>query len=346
MMLRTVEAQFQIEQRIFEYLEIVQRAELQQSRINELENQQRNVNLLLGSPAVVFSWANRLQQAELRLERAKSALMDWLVAMEYFAVRPFMDQRIQILLARNPYQLEAIATEMRRLERACGGPLSELSSNVSLDALLGIADPFTDSDESELFSPGEQLRAVLERGAVPVDTRTRYAPGETIGNLLDRTSVWAATVSLDLDRFANLAVACNAKVVSFDVQLVGEQLGDDVRPTVTILYDGLSQLRSCQPGIADYVDQFGPGSTAFNEITTFRTPPRSVSPVAGLNAFPSDTGGTGNRSLAGLPLASQYTILIDRQQGENGRVNWNNLDDVVLRVNYAYQDVFPSGQCE
>lgn len=343
--LRMLEAEFDIQQRVFEYLQIVQRAELLESRLAELENQRQNVNLLLGSPSVVFAWANRLQQAEQRLERAKSALLDWLVAMEYFAVRPFMDQRIQILLARNTYQLEDIAAEMDRLQRSCGGPLSEQSSTVALTSLLGVEDPFVDSADDQLYTPAERLRAVFERGAVPIDTRTRYSTGESIGDLLNRGEVWSATVNLDISRFANLASTCNAKIVSFDVQLVGEDLGN-AQPTITILYDGTSRLRSCQPGISDYVEQFGPEATSFNEITTFRTPARSVSPVAGINAFPSDSGGTGNLSLAGLPLASQYTVLIDRQLGENININWDRVQDVLLRVNYAYQDVFPVGQCE
>jgi hypothetical protein len=343
--LRQFEAEYDIQTRAFEYLQIVQRAELLAARLDELQTQRSNVNALLGSPAVVFAWANRLQQAELRLERAKSALMDWLVAMEYFAVRPFMDQRIQILLARNTYQLEAIAAEMGRLQRVCGGAISQQSSRVSLVSLLGLNGDFLNAADGETYTSGERLRAVLERGAVPVDTRTRYASGQTIGDLLNREEVWSATFSLDLNRFANLASTCNARIVSFDAQLVGENLGD-ARPTLTVLYDGTSQVRSCQPGITDYVEQFGPGATSFGEITTFRTPTRSVSPVAGLNVFPSDSGSTGNLSLAGLPLASQYTVLIDRNTGENANVPWSRVDDILLRVNYAYQDVFAEGICE
>jgi hypothetical protein len=113
---RIAQADLNAELAVAEYLGIAQRAVLIGARIRELESQLQDVNQLIGSPAVVFNWANRLRQAESRLERAKDKLMDWLVAMEYFAVRPFLDQRIQILLARNTFQLEAIAEEMLRLQ--------------------------------------------------------------------------------------------------------------------------------------------------------------------------------------------------------------------------------------
>ena len=342
---RVLQAEQQLAQRFQAYDRVAQQGGLVDARLAELESQRENVNLLLGSPDVVFAWANRLEQAELRLDRAKEALMDWLVAMEYFAVRPFMDQRLQILLARNPYQLEEIAAEMERLQRSCGGALNEQQTTVSLNAILGLDSEIADPEDGVVYGPAERLRATLARGAVPIDTRTRTRTDESVGQLLGNEDVWAATFGLELGRFANLASTCNAKIVSFDVQLVGEDLGA-ARPTVSILYDGTSALRSCQPGIQEYVDQFGPESTAFGPITTFKASSRSVSPVAGVGEFPSDAGGTGNLSLGGLPLASQYTLLIDRGVGENAGIDWGNLEDVLLRVNYAYQDVFPDGQCE
>ena len=65
--------------------------------------------------------------------------------------------------------------------------------------------------------------------------------------------------------------------------------------------------------------------------------------MAGVNAFPE---GAPNTSLAGLPLASEYTVLIDTNIGENAGFDWTKLEDVRLRLTYSYQDVFPEGQCE
>jgi hypothetical protein len=38
--------------------------------------------------------------------------------------------------------------------------------------------------------------------------------------------------------------------------------------------------------------------------------------------------------------------MIDPDAGENVEVNWTELEDVELKINYAYQDLFPEGQCE
>ena len=110
----------------------------------------------------------------------------------------------------------------------------------------------------------------------------------------------------------------------------------------TILYDGTSQLRSCQPGLDAYIEGIGVERTSFGEVSSFRSAGRSVSPVAGIGEFPESV----NRSLGGLPLAGTYAILIDTELGENRNVNWDNLEDIELEVEYSYQDLFPEGQCE
>ncbi|QDG54634.1 hypothetical protein FIV42_28980 [Persicimonas caeni] len=344
--LRVVQAQIGFAQAMADYLGIVQRAQLADAKLEELMRQRANINRLVGSPAVIFSRANRLRQAELRLERAKEKLMEWLVALEYYAVRPFMDQRLQILLARNPYQLEEIAEKLDALQRDCGGATNELTTVLSVrDDLLGFTRTITDSVTGETLSPADRLRRVLEDGYVPVDKRVRYSTDESIGGLLGRgADVLAATFFVDLSDFANLGLTCNAKVASVDLKLVGDGLGD-ARPTVSLLYDGTSQLRSCQPGIDDYVAQFGEETTNYGSVTYLRTAGRSISPVAGINEFPG-AAGQANQSLGGLPLASQYTLLIDKAAGENAEIDWSKLEDIEVELTYTYQDVFPAGQCE
>lgn len=342
--LKLAQAEMTLTTAVQSYLQIAQRGGLQAAQIQDLERQRAEVISLVGSPAAVFSWANRLNLAEQRLIRAKSKLMDWLVALEYLAVRPFIDQRVQILLARNTYQLEDIAQEIDRLQGACGGAISTHTSDLSLrDDLLGLAQPLEDPVTGEVLQPAARFRALLERGYVPIDKRIRYSADSTIGGLLSSRSVLAATVRVSLDNFANLAATCNAKAYSIAVQLVGTDLGQ-AQPTVTILYDGASELQSCQPGLEEYLDAIGRESTSYGAVTRLNTAGRSVSPVAGINAFP-ETGG-GNLSLAGLPLASEYTILIDPQIGENGKIDWSRLEDVRLRIEYTYQDFFPTGQCQ
>ncbi len=334
-------------QRQHEYMQVTQRAQLLSGRYEALRERLDSLDVLMASPSVIFAFANRLARAESRLDRAKQLLYDWLVALEYYAVRPFLDQRLAILLARNPSQLEAIANELLRLERACGGRVNYEVAELSLrDDLLRVGfDVAGELGETQtVVSAAERFRAILRRGNVPVDTQVRYSADERVGDLIGSRDVLAATFDIRLEDFANLPLSCNAKIASLGVQLVGEKLGAHVRPTVSVLYDGTSYLRSCQANIEDVVSVLPPGTTAFGPIAALRTSGRSVSPVAALNAFGSD--GSDNRGLEGLPLASTYTVLIDAIASENGNVNWEALDDIRLRFTYAYQDLFPAGQCE
>lgn len=342
--IRVAQAELQALQRSLEYLRVVQQASLVASRFADLVNQRDNINLLLGSPSVVFGWASRLEQAENRLNEARSATMDWLVAMEYYAVRPFMDQRIQLLLARNTWQLAAIADDMSRLQSVCGGPYNNESADVSMARELGVDIPVR-LDSGEVLTPETLFYAALQRGDVQVDRRVRLGTDVSGFDLSGRSDLLSTVLTLDINAFSNLASTCNARIDSFDVQLVGEGLGD-ARPTVSIVYEGTSSTRSCQPDLADYVSGLDPGSTGFNDVTTFRSPSRAISIIAGINTFPSDVFPDGvNRSLSGLPLATSYTLIIDPTAGENRSIDWTQLDDIRVRINYAYQDFFPRGEC-
>lgn len=337
------QAELTVEQAMSNYARVVQRSQLQAGRLAALRTQLDNVNELLGSPSAVFAWANKLTRAENRLQRAKAVLMDWVVALEYFAVRPFFDARIQILLARNTAQLEEIRKEtLEKIQDRCGGANNNQVVEVSVrDDLLGINRPVVDLKTGSSVSPPERFRALMTEARVPIDKRVRYQSDATVGDLLTRGGVLAVTFDIGMNEFANLSTACNAKLKSLAVQLVGDEL-EQALPTVNILYDGTSRLRSCQPDIDAIVQGVGADVTPFSKVTQFKTPGRSVAPVAGINAFPED----GNQSLGGLPVVSQYTVLIDPQAGENGRIDWTKLDDVKLRVEYTYQDLFPSGICQ
>ncbi|MCB9625754.1 MAG: hypothetical protein H6725_00135 [Sandaracinaceae bacterium] len=339
--IRVAQAQLTVQQKLLAYRQVIQRAELVNGQFLALEAQEAELNDLLGSPNVVFGWANRLTQAENRLERAKRAMMEWLVALEYLAVRPFVDQRIQILLARNTYQLEDIAAELDRLQGLCGGALNTTNVSVSVrNDLIGMTRGIVDASTLNELSAGDRFREMLAAGVVPIDKRVRYTADSNVGDLVTRDDILAVSFDINLTDFANLAATCNAKISSISVELVGEGLGSG-RPTVSLLYDGASSVRSCQPNISAIVESIGRDATTFGPITTFRAAGRSVSPVAGINA-----PGGENTTLRGLPLASQYTLLIDPQIGENGSIDWARLDDVILHIVYVSQDVFPTGQCE
>ena len=330
-------------QAFMEYLGVVQRAELIKARYDALKVRADNLMELLTSPSVIFSFANRLESAESKLETAKSSLYGWLAAIEYYAVRPFVDQRKAILLARNTTQLEAIALKLEDLVDSCGGAINKSSVILSVrDDLLKVGF------DTEVLSAAERFRAILNQGAVPADTLIRYSGDSKIGDVIARGNAKAASFTLDLNSFANLAITCNAKIDSIEIKLVGEGLNKSgtgsLRPTVSFIYDGTSQLRSCQPNIDAIVSVLTPGSTNYGSVTRLKTEGRTVSPVAGVNEFTtaSATVDTANYGLQGLPLATTYTLLIDPTVGENKNVDWTKLEDIELRINWAYQDFFPN----
>lgn len=334
------QAQYTVTQRQLAYASIVQRAQLLEGRLRNLVAQRNMVNLNLGSPSVVFGWANQLEQAENRLARAKSKLMDWVVALEYLAVRPFMDARIQVLLARNTYQLSEIADSLTDIQNRCGGAINSNETVLSLrEDILRLDAGLRDAVSGGELTPAEAFRAILKRGMIAADTRVRFSADSTIGDLVSRGGVLAASFDVNLSDFANLGATCNAKVQEIALQLVGEGLGT-AQPTVGLAYDGTSAVRSCQPDIEDIVDAIGPEATAFGAITMFRTPGRVLAPIAGINEF-----GQANQTLIGLPLASRYTVIIDPTLGRNASIHWDNLEDVKILFRFASQDFYPAGQC-
>ena len=44
--------------------------------------------------------------------------------------------------------------------------------------------------------------------------------------------------------------------------------------------------------------------------------------------------------LAGKPLVTSYTVLIDTQIGENSKIDWDKVEDIKLKVTYSYNDLF------
>lgn len=342
------QAELTTRQRELAYYEVVQRAQLIEGRFLSMQERASDLRNLLGSPDVLFSSANRIALAESRLERARRAVQDWLTALEYYAVRPFVSQRLAVLLARNPGQLEAIANELSRLQQVCGGPTTLETIDVSLrDDILQMGFTAVDADTQLPRRSGERFRDLLTRAETPVERQTRLSSDETIGARLDRGNVLAVNFEISAESFANLELTCNAKLSSVAVQLVGDGLGPDAgtaQPVVTMVYGGSGEMRSCQPGIAEYVQQFGPGATAFGPVSAFRTPSRAVSPIAGVGTY--GPAQTWNATLEGLPFASDYTVLIDLEHPSNEEINWEALEDIRLQLRYTYQDVFPEGQCE
>ena len=301
-----------------------ERAELVRRRL-----QREQISQLIGGPQAVFFAANGLVEAEREIDRAKRKMNDWLVSLEYAAVRPFYNERMSILLARNTYQLRAIADRLSDLEAQCGGATSQQEVTISLrrDLLKIDSVPGT-------LTPAERFRALLLASNVPADARMRISVSETAQQIA--TNARVVNFDLGLDDFANLGATCNAKIAGISIRLVGTNLGSG-QPYATLLYNGQTSTYSCQPGIDAYVRTFGQGDTTFGATTSFVVNGRSTSPVAGITAM-----GSPSMSFAGLPLAGGYTLVIDPALAVNAGINWDALDDIEIGLSYGWQDVFAS----
>ena len=309
-----------------------ERAELVRRRL-----QREQISQLIGGPQAVFFAANGLVEAEREIDRAKRKMNDWLVSLEYAAVRPFYNERMSILLARNTYQLRAIADRLTDLEGQCGGATNLQDGTVSLrNDLLGLRTAQVDTTTGETLSPAERFQQTLAQSNLPATATMRYTVSETADQVASTSALLVGNFKLGLSQFANLRATCNAKVAGIALHLVGSDLGSG-QPYATLLYNGNSQTYSCQPGIQAYVETFGQGDATFGPITSFVVNGRAASPVAGVGEM-----GSSNVTFAGLPLAGDYTLIIDPTVPANQAINWANLEDIEVGLSYTYQDVFSS----
>ena len=317
------------------YLQIVESARQERATLEMRRLQRRQISELVAGPQAVFFAANGLAEAERELDRAKRKMNDWLVALEYAAVRPFYNERMSILLARNTYQLRAIADRLTDLEGQCGGATNLQDGTVSLrNDLLGLRT--ARQVGTVTYSPAQLFRQTLAETNLPATATMRYTVSQTADQVPSASELLVVNFNLGLSSFANLRATCNAKIAGIALKLVGDNLGSG-QPYATLLYNGNSQTYSCQPGIDAYVQTFGQGDTTFGETTSFVVNGRAASPVSGVGEM-----GSSNITFAGLPLAGDYTLIIDPSVPANGAINWANLEDIEVGLSYTYQDVFSS----
>lgn len=353
------QAELNVRQAVLDYSVLVQQASLANESLALLQEQRNQAGNILGSPAAVFAGARRLEAADVYLQQARDSLMEWLVALEYFAVRPFVDMRIRIVLARNADQLLVVANELSRLQNVCGGQVNTATVDASVRTdLVRMTDDLIDPATGQIVPAGVRFQQMLRRGAVPIDRRVRYSADSNIGSLLaENRGILSASFNLPLDSFTNLAQTCNAKLLRLEVQLQGDLGPTTATPTVTVLYDGMSTMRSCQSDILSYVANFGVDPetmrplTNFSSVTQFHADGRSASLVAN-RCNPTVAGectanwsGNNSSTFSGLPIASQYTVFIDPTIGRNSEFNWANLQDITLRVQYNFQDPYTTSAC-
>ncbi len=316
------------------YYTVVQRAQMLQSQYNAASVRLAKIQNLYSTPAKIFSFSADLETVESKIELAKERIYDYVAAIEYLAVRPFVDLRRATYLARSTNDLDAIIDQLDTVASKCGaGEPSQASVEISAREMMGITQDFAS------MTMGERFRSVIAKGNIPINSLTRYTVDSNVRDLVKKgIDLRSGTFAVTIDSM-NLATTCNAKIDSIAVQIVGDDIikpgsGQNVTPTITIFYDGQTQLLSCQPNIEALVSTIG-SKTSYGKYSTFIVTPTKISPTAKINEY-----GEDNKHLAGKPLVTSYTVLIDTQIGENSKIDWDKVEDIKLKVTYSYNDLF------
>ena len=331
------------DKKVIEYLSIAQNAQMLKSQYDAAQQRFADVKNVYSTPSCVFSYASDLETVETNIERAKEKIYDYLALVEYYAVRPFVDLRRAIYLAKAPNDLRKIINKINDLVDECGSTAQQNKPEItiSLREFMGIT-----RDYSDMTMP-ERFRAVMRYSDLPVDSLTRYTAEKDVKALFAQNNLMAGTFQIDKDTF-NIGANCNAKINEISVRIEGDNLTkpDDgaVYPFVTIFYNGSASLTSCQPHMDDVVAPLG-GRTKFGTQTFFSIPTEKASPIASIGKykkidaetkFTNDDFGNIDTAFDGLPIMTSYTVLIDPEMKANAKINWDNIEDIKLKIKYSY----------
>ncbi|TVQ99543.1 MAG: hypothetical protein EA398_12135 [Deltaproteobacteria bacterium] len=336
-LIRIQQAENEVDRLVDEVLAMQRRAELMAFNIDQLEADLRARDALRYAPYRYFDRIGLLYEAEELFEAARLAIFDYLVAVEYVSVRPFFTIRDRLIRARSWSELRQVMDELDDARQFCGGQTSTASDRLSLRRdVLRITSPVRDPLTGEAVGVAAQFRNALERAHFArdtvVDQDARFSRG--IFQSLRDSQLMALRFELKLDEFSNLFTVCNARIESVSAQLIGD-IGTG-NPAVTLVYDGHGILESCHDeGImSDWEStQFGPRTMIVS---------RPVNSTASVTVNEPPQPGFGNRSLNGLPVAGRYTLFIEQGRGGNREFDWSRIEDIVLHVNYTYQNFYPA----
>ncbi|MBO4352621.1 MAG: hypothetical protein J5818_03915 [Eggerthellaceae bacterium] len=325
------------------YLNIVQHAELVEGQYNAKNARYQGTMKLVNSPASVFQYAKDLESVEYFIESARNDVSDYLAAIEYLTVRPFVELRRAIYTARGTNELEKIFEQLKDLTTACGsGAKSKNQVTISLRNRMGI-----DGADYNGITPADRFHYALQTSELPISTQTRYIVGSTVSDKLVAGSFYNGSFNLS-SSFANIANSCNATIDEIQVRFVskpGKKIREsgDAAPSITLFYGGQSQLLSCHAKIKAIASSIGPRTT-YGEYSTFNTNPFGDGIAVSL--FDADenykltqdvefNNVTVYKGLSGYPLMATYTVLFDPNIGENKGINWNNVADIEIRITYS-----------
>ncbi len=194
-----------------------------------------------------------------------------------------------------------------------------LTMELSLrDDIFGLTDPVRDYVTDEDVSPEVQFANLLaspgvvnENGAVEL----RFSMPLTGETLFP-------------------AAQCDARIESIEVQLVGENLGDN-EAGVLIHRDGVSSLRRCDSA------NVSPEAA----IVNYHLDPESIGIQATVGGWAEDDAGK-SFGYAGWPVSgSQWSVEIPTadQDPRNADFDVRNVGDIILRITYRAGTVSPNG---
>lgn len=330
---------------LVKYFTIVQEALLVQDQFDAKYRRYMDVSNIVFSASKFFQNASDLEQVEEFVEYARNDLSDYLTAIEYEAVRPFVDLRRAIYTARGTNEFESILAQLNDLTKNCGsGTPSENTVNISMRSRLGIADAAFDG-----MSSADRFHQVLKNGNLHVNAQTRYTVDGSIADKLKKGEYYSGSFSLT-SSFANIGTSCDARIQSIEVRFVSKE-GTKIRetgdaaPSITLFYGGQSTLMSCHNKIEAITKSIGPRTT-YGKYSTFMATPfgnglnASIYNVEeGSNyALSTNTkfdGTTIYKGLKGYPLMATYSILFDPNANENSGINWDNVADIELQIKYT-----------
>ena len=328
---------------LMNYLNIVQHAELVKGQYNAKNARFQSMMNLVNAPASVFQYAKDLESVEFFIESARNDLSDYLAAIEYLTVRPFVELRRAIYTARGTNELEKIFAQLEDLTTKCGtGAESQNQVTISLRNRMGI-----DGADYNGITPADRFHYALQTSELPISTQTRYIVGSKFSDKLIAGSYFNGTFNIS-SSFANIGNTCNAKIDKIQVRFVSKpgtkirESGDSIA-TVSLIYGGQGQLLSCHDKIEAIASSIGPRTT-YGEYSTFNTKP--FSDGINVSLFDADENYkltqdvqfndvSVHTGLKGYPLMGTYTVLFDPSMGENKGINWNNVADIELRITYT-----------